>query len=240
MVLHRLAIMSKDGDWILRENEETFEHVLTVLEGYGARYRFCAPLEMRWMKGGWSSHFEFCWRGLRIRTDFVTRPPRLNSAHLERLWAEQTGRDIPFAGAQDLAEMKKTSREKDYPCIGELARSIPAVEGQILQSRSARDLIRLAGEQPVRFHELSMTRPALQAAVSGLPALESALDAERRELMHADERRLARYSTAAASWAAIWPEIEREISHSSLREAHAIMVRRAADCLPVEVMESEL
>ena len=145
MVMHRLAIMSKDGDWILREEEETFQHILAVLEGYGARYRFCAPLEMRWMQGGWSSHFEFSWHGLRVRTDFFTRPPRLNSADLARLWTAQSGQDIPYAGAQDLAEMKKTNREKDYPCIGELARLIPDLEGQILQSRSARDLIRLGG-----------------------------------------------------------------------------------------------
>jgi len=42
-VLHRVAIMSKDGDWILRENEEACRHVLTVLERHGARYRFGAP-----------------------------------------------------------------------------------------------------------------------------------------------------------------------------------------------------
>jgi hypothetical protein len=29
VVLHRLAIMSKDGDWILREDEEATRHVLT-------------------------------------------------------------------------------------------------------------------------------------------------------------------------------------------------------------------
>ena len=30
VVLHRLAIMSKDGDWIVREDEETIRHILEV------------------------------------------------------------------------------------------------------------------------------------------------------------------------------------------------------------------
>jgi hypothetical protein len=57
VVLHRLAIMSKDGDWILREEEGALRHVLTVLERHGARYRFGAPLDVRWMAEGWSAHF---------------------------------------------------------------------------------------------------------------------------------------------------------------------------------------
>jgi hypothetical protein len=64
-VLHRLAMMSKNGDWILREESETMEHVLSVLAGYGARYRFGAPLDVRWLSGGWSSHLEFQWQGLK-------------------------------------------------------------------------------------------------------------------------------------------------------------------------------
>ena len=77
VVLHRLAVMSKDGDWILREEKEALDHVLAVLASRKARYRFGAPLDTRWMAGGWSSHFEFQENGLRIRTDFVTRPPRV-------------------------------------------------------------------------------------------------------------------------------------------------------------------
>ncbi len=62
VVLHRLAIMSKDGDWILREEAQATQHVLQVLEGRGARYRFGAPSDVRWMSGGWSAHLEFATR----------------------------------------------------------------------------------------------------------------------------------------------------------------------------------
>jgi hypothetical protein len=59
--------MSKDGDWILPEDEEALGHVLAVLAPRGARYRFGAPLDARWMRGGWSAHFEFRAGPLRVR-----------------------------------------------------------------------------------------------------------------------------------------------------------------------------
>ena len=66
VVVHRLALMSKDGDWILRERPEALHHVLEVLQKRGARYRFGAPLDVRWMEGGWSSHFERETRGMPL------------------------------------------------------------------------------------------------------------------------------------------------------------------------------
>jgi len=132
VVLHRLAIMSKDGDWILREDEEALDHVLRVLARHGARYRFGAPLDLRWLVGGWSSHLEFRTKTLRVRTDFFTRPPRVEKTSLAQLWREQEGRDPPFTGARILADMKKTNREKDYAVIGELARLMTDPRDQLL------------------------------------------------------------------------------------------------------------
>lgn len=34
VVVHRVAIMSKDGDWILREQQSAIDHVLAVLESH--------------------------------------------------------------------------------------------------------------------------------------------------------------------------------------------------------------
>jgi hypothetical protein len=90
--LLRLAIASKDGDWILREDQEALDHVLGELERRGARYRFGAPLDLRWLRGGWSCHFEFPHQGTRIRTDFFSRPPRLSPTRLAKLWQEQEGK----------------------------------------------------------------------------------------------------------------------------------------------------
>ncbi|TDI41806.1 MAG: hypothetical protein E2P02_14215 [Acidobacteria bacterium] len=68
VVYYRIAIMSKDGDWILKETPEACTRVLDVLASRGARYRPGAPLDIRWLAAGWSSHLEFAdERGRRIR-----------------------------------------------------------------------------------------------------------------------------------------------------------------------------
>lgn len=237
VVLHRLAVMSKDGDWILREDEEALAHVLAELENYGASYRFDAPLDLDWLRGGWSSHFEFAYEGLRIRTDFFTRPPRLSEADLDRVWCEQEGRDPPFVGAVDLARIKMTQREKDYPVIGELARLMPEPADQMRYSRSARDLVRLCGEAPALAIELSRDRPLLKLAAGGTPDLDrlaEALDAERRSLIKRDAAHLAAYEQASLAWREQWPEVRREIDGLPLREAHRMVLAKAGPCLPRE------
>jgi len=231
VVLHRLAVMSKDGDWILREDDETTEHVLGVLAQYAARYRFGAPLDTRWFAGGWSAHFEFRHNGLRVRTDFVTRPPRINAATLDRLWSE-TDPHHAVIDLVPLAEIKKTNREKDYAVIGELARLMRDPHDQLLYSRSARDLIALAQLHPQLVQNLAATRALLNEIATGCARLEEALDAERRALIHFNEQRLACYRDAAHRWAAAWPEVERKISDESLPPAHQIVVTRALEVLP--------
>jgi hypothetical protein len=235
VVLHRLAIMSKDGDWILREDPDTMEHVLTILETHGARYRFGAPLEVRWMAGGWSAHLEFQWQEMRVRTDFVTRPPRLDQDALQRIWQSAEGQETPFLGAMDLANMKKTNREKDYAVIGELARRMADPDDQILYSRSARDLIDLARQYPDRVQRLVERRAIFRVIGQGREVLEAALDAERRQLIRANEERLNRYMEAAKSWAAAWPALSRQMDGLALSEAHRLMVRQAETLLPFTV-----
>jgi hypothetical protein len=235
VVLHRLALMSKDGDWILREDPQTVEYVLSVLGQHAARYRFGAPMDVRWLAGGWSAHLEFQWHGLRVRTDFVSRPARIDKESLERMWREAEGREVPFASARDLADMKMTNREKDYIVIGELARRMADPDDQILYSRSARDLIGWADQEPDRVRRLATRRPVLKSVEQGRDALEAALDAERRQLIRANEERLAKYMEASKSWAAAWPDLSMQMQELTLSEAHALMVRQAETLLPFVV-----
>jgi len=231
VVLHRLAIMSKDGDWIIREDVEATQHTLRVLAEHGARYRFGAPLDVRWLAGGWSAHFEFRHGALRVRTDFVSRPPRLASAELNRLW-EQPPAGWPVLPPPQLAQIKQTNREKDYVVIGELARLMNDPADQFLHSRSAADLLTLAVQHPGLVSRLIPQRPLLAVISQGRDALEPALDAERRQLIRLNAQRLQRYARAAEAWAAAWPDVERQTARLDLCAAHQFLVSRAEDTLP--------
>jgi len=235
VVLYKLAIMSKDGDWIVREDAEATGHILGVLTSHGATYRFGAPLDDRWLRGGWSSHLEYRDGPLRVRTDFVSRPPRLSPDALAAAWTGAESRSPPVIGIRELAEIKKTNREKDYAVIGELARRIPDVRGQLLLSRSARDLLRLAESHPDEWLSACCERPLLSRTAEGLDALEAALDAERRQLMRANEQRLQNYLDAAREWAAAWPEVVRATAGMPLPLAHPLVVERAERLLPFAV-----
>jgi hypothetical protein len=232
VVLHRLAIMSKDGDWILREDEEALNQVLDVLARRGARYRFGAPLDLRWLGGGWSAHFEHWRDGLRVRTDFVTRPPRLSAAERDRMWSDADASGSDVVALEPLARMKMTVREKDYAVIGELARRMPDPRAELLYSRSSRDLMRLAREHPDALAGARARRPLLAHVGEGREVLDEALDRERRALMREDEARLARYRVAASAWASLWPDVARQLTGLALPDAHRVVTARAENVLP--------
>jgi hypothetical protein len=125
VVYYQVTMMSKDGDWIIQETPEACRRALDVLARHGARYRSGAPLDVRWLAGGWSSHFEFSdLQGRRIRCDFLSRPPRVRSEEVRALFAAPVDRPL-VVGIEPLIRMKQTQRAKDYPIIGELARLLP-------------------------------------------------------------------------------------------------------------------
>ncbi|MEA1928934.1 MAG: hypothetical protein U9N73_12080, partial [Candidatus Auribacterota bacterium] len=161
-----------------------------------------------------------------------TRPPRISPVELEAIWEEQAYREPPYIDVVNLAEMKKTNRERDYAVIGELARRMTGVRDQFLYSRSARDLINLSDEHPEIPEKLAAKRPILRSIPKGLDRLEEALDKERRKLIHANEARLAGYSRALERWSTIWPDLEKRMSACLLPEAHQLMVENAEGVLP--------
>jgi hypothetical protein len=66
------------------------------------------PLDSRWLRGGWTSHFVWDTPGLEAYLDIFGVAPRGSSP-----WeAEVQGF---YAGLHTVAEMKRTNREKDWP-----------------------------------------------------------------------------------------------------------------------------
>jgi hypothetical protein len=217
--------MSKDGDWILRETPEACARVLEVLARRGARYRAGAPLDVRWLAGGWSSHFElFDERGRRVRCDFFSRPPRLSAANLERLFDEAAP---PVVDVETLVRMKQTQRAKDYAVIGELARRLPA-ERELALTTDPDRLLALAERFP------ASPRPAARAARSGdRRAVVHALADEIDALQRADRDRLRAYEDAAMPFLAALQELPRE--ELALPGGHRRLVALAERLLPLTV-----
>lgn len=238
VVVHGVVAPAIYGDWIVRETPESLDFILSVLERHGARYRMGAPLDVRWMGGGWSAHFEFLQDGIRIRCDFVTRPPRLAAEDLAAMWEEhERGQGleepVPTLDLRRLAELKKTDRERDYSFIGEIARRLPLVSQQILFSRSARDLIALWPQLGAQEQEgFFVRRSLLREIPNGRRALQAALDSERFDLMERNERRLAVFDAAASSWIKAWSSLKTQVALLPLSQAHLLIVDRAEELLP--------
>lgn len=227
VVWYRLAIMSKDGDWIVREDEEACRRVLEVLRAHGARYRPCAPLAPAWLAGGWSSHFEFVRPpGQRIRCDFVSRPPRVPPAAVAALFARDWRGELPVIDLPSLIATKRTQRAKDYPIVGALARLLPPAQ-EVAVTTDPDRVLELAPE-----HGAGIDREAVRLARGGKDRLEVvfALAREADEQQQQDRERLVRYEKAAEPWLR---EFQRQgLADLPLDEAHARAVALADRLLP--------
>ena len=216
VVYYRVAIMSKDGDWVIRETTQACATVLQELERRGAHYRPGAPLDVRWLSGGWSSHVEFQDdRQRRVRCDFLSRPPRVSQSSVDRIFAHATeSSGMVVVDLDALIAMKQTQRAKDFAVIGELARLLPP-EREIELTTDPDRIIALAttfgGPSP---------RPVARLAAAGADrhAVVLALAEEIDGRQQADRRRMAIYEASAR------PYLEAcraaGIGAITLREAH--------------------
>jgi hypothetical protein len=196
-VHYRIAIMSKDGDWILKEDAGACGLVLDELAGRGATYRPGAPLDTAWLSGGWSSHFQFAdERGRRVRCDFFSRPPRLGREELAALFAGRSDSPLCVLDIDPLIRMKRTQRAKDYVVIGELARLLPP-EHEIELTTDPDRIIELAADAGA-----SSSRAAVACARAGgnREAVAVELAREINALQEADRTQVAAYRQAAESY----------------------------------------
>ena len=232
VVYYRVAIMSKDGDWVIRETADACAQVLGVLAERGAVYRAGAPLDPRWLAGGWSSHFEFFDdKRRRVRCDFFSRPPRVDAAILTRLFEGEAG-SLLVIDLESLIRMKHTQRAKDYAVIGELAARLPP-EQEIQFTTDPDRLLELASS-----YQSVSTRAAIQAAsVGDRDGVVVALAREQDALQRIDRARVQAYATAAEPYLAEFGKISS--ADRRLPDAHARLVARAERLLPVAVAVQE-
>jgi hypothetical protein len=227
VVYYRLALASKDGDWIVREDAAACARVLDVLGRRDARYRLSAPLDVRWLGGGWSSHFEFLLEErLRVRCDFFSRPPRLTRAEVEAAFQQGAG-PLKVLGVEPLIRLKRTQRAKDYPIIAELARLL-APERELELTTDPDRIVELA-----RSVTAPSERPCVAAARHGdAEAVELALLREMRRQREEDRLRVESYARAARPYLAA---LQAEgIARLALGQAHARALALAERLLPTD------
>lgn len=237
VVLHGLAIMSKDCDWILREDIESFDFILKKLSDMGATYRFGAPLDLAWHRQGWSSHFEIKESKLRLRLDFFSRPPRLSNQDLAELWSSLSNNNrMPYIDKKLLIKQKLTDRLKDYAVIGEIARSMHDPVSQLQYSQSADDILRIINLDKSLLSKLTELRPLMLDIDFNSDQVELdvriAIEKERYKLMKENLARIENYRSASLIWADRWREINKELVELPLIKAHEILVEQANKYLP--------
>ena len=230
---YRLAIMSKDGDWIVREAPDACAHVRSVLSRHGATHRPSAPLDIRWLAGGWSSHFEYSDSDQRrIRCDFVSRPPRVSVETLTAMFRGGAGdQGFPVVDRETLIRLKQTGRAKDYAVIGELARQLPP-DQEIKWTTDVDRVLELSV-----ITDRASSRPSVQAARhgAGRAAVVAALALEIDELQQADRRRLVQYQSAAEPYL---NEFRRMgLDRIPLEQAHEQACQLAEALLPRQPIE---
>lgn len=228
VVHYRVAIMSKDGDWVILETADACARVQEILAARGAVYRPGAPLDPRWLAGGWSSHFEFTdEKKRRVRCDFFSRPPRVSQAAIDRVF-ESSPDPLLVIDVESLIRMKQTQRVKDYAVIGELAARLPPPQ-QVLLTTDPDRLLDLAADAGA-----GVEREAVRAALTGdRDAVVVALAREQDRLRRADAARLNAYARAAAPYIEAFNELSP--AERRLPAAHAQVVALASRLLPPTV-----
>ena len=176
-VRYHVAQSTKDCDVLCAtESAELFLNrlVQTEFEGASCSYRghLTPPLDARWMRGGWTSHFEWKSDTGFAHLDVFGVAPRASSP-----WTADVHGLL--AGMHTVAEMKRTDRPKDWPFA-------TALGAKMLDDGDLRGWWHLFDAEALRRllirvpcpPEIIAQRPVLELLVNNDPRLDVAVFAE--------------------------------------------------------------
>ena len=164
----------------------------TELRQVRANYRgkLSPPLDQRWLRGGWTSHFFWKVGDVEAYLDVFGIAPRGSTS-----WAtELLGL---FAGPHTVAEMKRTDRDKDWPFA-------TALGTNMLESGDARGWLHIFDADVMRSlirrtpcpAPIVAQRPVLNLALEHDQRLEQAIHVEKLYWNALDRARLRVYERA--------------------------------------------
>ena len=235
-IRYHLYRYSKDSDWVVKEaGAGALLTLLTSTAGPSGTLpqytkKFGAPLDERWLCGGWSSHLfypEPDGSPPSVRVDLFARPPRVANARRDAV----TG----VMAKGPLACMKKTQREKDWPYVHELGRLMLG-EGDmeaLLHIQDATELSLAIAELGEPEAAILEKRPLLMKVGKISPAdLDNLISVERRFWQTADKIRLRLYAEAWAKYGSALESLSPTVFTKPLPDQHNHLVELASSLLP--------
>jgi hypothetical protein len=199
-----------------------------TLGGHLPQYRgnLSAPLDARWFRGGWTSHFVWAPAQSGAYLDIFGVAPRSSSP-----W--ETGIQGFYASPHTVAEMKRTNRDKDWPMV-------TALGAQMIETGDERgwlhiydeSLLRTFGDATKKSAAFFKQRPVLELAANNDPKLRPALRAEIGYWHELDRVRLGIYEKAVRRY---WVEVRKSRLPPSagLSAQHDLRLRCAEKHLPL-------
>ncbi|MSU59213.1 MAG: hypothetical protein EXS35_13775 [Pedosphaera sp.] len=199
----------------------------TEISGHRCGYRgnLSPPLDARWHRGGWTSHFEWVAPTGALTLDVFGHALRESSP-----WP----RDVfgLYAGPHTVAQMKRTNRDKDWPFITALGTRMVEADDErgwlhVFDANALAELLKEHDCPP----DIVAVRPAIRLVQETDPRAAGALNAERKLWAEHDrlrikilERHLRPYVSAVRR--------ARAGRDLSLLADHAVRVECAGQHLP--------
>jgi len=199
-----------------------------TLGGQLPQYRgnLSAPLDGRWFRGGWTSHFVWAGGDSGAYLDIFGVAPRSSSP-----W--ETEIQGFYASPHTVAEMKRTTRDKDWPFVTALgARMIEMGDERGWLHIYDENLLRTFGEATKQGTDFFKRRPVLELAANNDPKLRPALRAEIEFWHELDRARLSIYEKAVRRYM-VEVRKSRLPPGAGLSVQHALRVRCAEKYLPM-------
>jgi len=172
------------------------------------------------MRGGWTTHFTWKTRPEETCLDIFGIAPRGSSP-----WEEEIGG--LYASRHVVAEMKRTNREKDWPCITALGVKLLKMGDRrgclhLYDSATLGNAVR--SEPPPEW--MQEARPSLRLACAGDSRLEAALHAETVFWHRLDACRIRLYERALRPYVSA---VRRAIARRplSVEESHTVRLECA-------------
>jgi hypothetical protein len=197
------------------------------IDGVACGYRgnLSPPLDGRWHAGGWTSHFEWPFKPDPFLLYVFGQALRQFSP-----WeGDLSGL---YAGANTVAAMKRTSRDKDWPFVTSLGlRMVEAGDERGWLHIFNPDVLKRLLQQEACPDQIAAQRPALRLAQKNDPQLAGALNAERKLWEELDRRRIHIMEHALRPYVSA-VRAERSRHTLTLLADHELRVRCALEHLP--------